>query len=349
MIPSILLTTTTKSDPYYSSSSSLKLPILLETDHFAVVAKPPCVPCHRTEIQTVNGRTRRQRQQRRRRRKGDEEENSNHDDDDNEDDDFIVPVIQRAKLTFPQHANTNNIHLVHRLDSPTSGCLLLAFSSDACRKLSQALSTHGIKTYYSLCRGDSGSLMRERCRRLGLGADEMTIGGGTTTGPFLINDNVKDSKGIQRTAVTEIQSLWGSTHPRRTCFIQSRLTKTGRWHQIRQHLGKLNHPIVGEKQHHKDIYENKEWKILLESLGLEQRLFLHCQRLHIPMNDELNDLLLLNNNTINDNDDDMSSSSFLDVQCPLPSDMQTVIDLMDWSKDVRKALPELFELYPTIA
>jgi len=269
-----------------NNDPSLMLPVIFETDHLAVVAKPPGIPCHRTEIETSSGRKRLQRNE-----------------------DSGVTVLQLARRTFPHHSN---IHLVHRLDAVTSGCLLLAFSSNACRQSSTALAQYGQKTYYSLCRGDGASL-RDR------------------GGPFLVNGDVKDSKGIQRQAETEIEGLWGSSGtPRRCCLVQSR-PRTGRWHQIRQHLGRENFPIVGETRHHKDIRENRAWKEILDEIGIQQRVCLHCHQLKIENGLE-----------------GLVENGKLDVNCPLPLDMKTIISLTDWAEDAQSALPKLFETYPTV-
>eukprot|EP00546_Thalassionema_frauenfeldii_P020125 CAMPEP_0178902614 /NCGR_PEP_ID=MMETSP0786-20121207/4704_1 /TAXON_ID=186022 /ORGANISM="Thalassionema frauenfeldii, Strain CCMP 1798" /LENGTH=290 /DNA_ID=CAMNT_0020573903 /DNA_START=49 /DNA_END=922 /DNA_ORIENTATION=- len=276
-ILSILLST--PSDP-----SSLILPVLFETDHLAVVAKPPCVACHRTEIKTTRGRNRVY--------SSGKDENGMH-------------ILKRAP--FPHH---QNIHLVHRLDAVTSGCLLLAFSSVACRQASEALANRGQKTYYSLCRGH-GQGLRDR------------------GGPFIVSGDVKDSKGIKRQAETEIEGLWGSSKPRRCCLVRSR-PRTGRWHQIRQHLGRENFPIVGETRHHKDIGENRAWKEILDELGIQQRA-----------------VSSLSSTKIDGDLGGLVENGKLDVKCPLPFDMRTMISLTDWAKEAQNSLPELFETYPT--
>ena len=46
------------------------------------------------------------------------------------------------------------IHLVHRLDRATSGCLLLAFDRDTASALGRTLMSHAFeKDYLAVCRG----------------------------------------------------------------------------------------------------------------------------------------------------------------------------------------------------
>ena len=68
------------------------------------------------------------------------------------------------------------VNLVHRIDQPTSGCLLISFHADASRALQAALSSaRARKTYFALCRGE-GTPLRER-------------------GTFVVDGAVRDEKG----------------------------------------------------------------------------------------------------------------------------------------------------------
>jgi len=257
------------------------LDVLFESDHIAVVSKPGNVPCHHLEIQ--RGKRKRTVIQ--------------GNPSDGKDGAAVVPMIQRARMTFPQH---ESIHLVHRLDSPTSGCLILAFSPEAAREASDALA-RGQKTYYAMCRGNGESL-RNR-------------------GIFVAEGDVKDSRGrIKSGAITEIECLFGTDGPpRRCCFVRCQ-PKTGYYHQIRQHLAREHHPIVGENRHRKDIKENKFWRVELGLLP-QSRICLHCHRITLRR-------------------DDASSDGFqylpidgLDVKCPLPEDMRKLIELTSFADE----------------
>ena len=225
--------------------------------------------------------------------------------------------------------NVNKIHLVHRLDAPTSGCLMIAFNADAARQASQLFNNHTTeKTYFALCRGDGESLRRRSH---------------DSDGYFVVDGDVKDSKGIQRNAKTKIRCWMGSNgqaweNGRRCCLVEA-VPFTGRFHQIRSHLGREHHPLVGETQHHKDIKENRAWKEILDRHDIPQRPCLHCHRLVV---EDLEGTGLFDDNDEKGLDQSSSSCRILDVSCPLPDDFQRMIRLTDWSDQALKRLPQLF-------
>jgi len=260
-----------------SNSPPPALDVLFENEHIAVVSKPGNVPCHHLEIQ--RGKRKRTVIQGRSSDSGDAS--------------AVIPMIQRARLAFPQH---ESIHLVHRLDSPTSGCLILAFSPEAAREASDALA-RGQKTYFALCRGNGESLQKR--------------------GVFVAEGDVKDSRGRVKTgAITEIECLYGTDGPPRRCCLVRCRPKTGYYHQIRQHLGRENHPIVGENRHRKDIKENKYWRIELGLLP-QSRICLHCHRVTLRRDDgdgQVDEFQYL-------------PTDGLDIRCPLPEDMRRLLEL----------------------
>ena len=276
-----ILLATGRTAPSQSQSQLQRTPppldVLYQNDHIAVIAKPPICPCHRLEI----------RKDRKRRTVKDNDK------------DAVIPVLQRAVATFPQK---DSVRLVHRLDSPTSGCLLLAFSPEATKEASKALA-NGEKTYFALCRGNGESLRRR--------------------GIFRAEGDITDSRGrIKSGALTEFECLYGTDGPPRRCCLVRCKPRTGFYHQIRQHLGRENHPIVGENRHHPDRKENRFWR---DELGLlpQSRICLHCHRILLE-NTEGNFQFLPRDG--------------LDVTCPLPKDMKSLIELTDFSGEAMKLL-----------
>mmetsp|Transcript_36619 Transcript_36619/g.46659 ORF Transcript_36619/g.46659 Transcript_36619/m.46659 type:complete len:329 (+) Transcript_36619:40-1026(+) len=109
---------------YSSDKVEDPVPVLFRGDHFAVVAKPPSIPCHNSKY--VGKRA-----------------------------DGPRPLLQRTRDTLGQRVN-----LVHRLDRGASGCVLVGMNQEVTAALQIALQ-EGEKTYYALVRGE-GSTYRDK-------------------------------------------------------------------------------------------------------------------------------------------------------------------------------------------
>jgi len=170
--------------------------------------------------------------------------------------DNMTYVLQEANKQFGR-----KIYTPHRLDRGTSGCLVLAFSSDAATILHNAMvSDRCQKTYIALTRGE-GTKFRD-------------------LGWFKVSRPIKDEKKILREATTYFNFVAGGADPRVGLVLAQ--PKTGRWHQIRKHLNGLAHPVLQDAVHG-DTRFNKELRArfpgLLPGGG---RLALHCWRLALP-------------------------------------------------------------------
>ena len=150
------------------------------------------------------------------------------------------------------------IYNVHRLDSKTSGVMVLAFSSEVASVLTKQFEQKEVqKTYFAIVQGNPGE------------------------GTFDSKVLVKKKSKFKKPAVTHYKTL-------RT--VQSKLTskdktdielslveinpETGRWHQLRQHFAKNRFDIIGDT-HHGDFTLNK---IILADTDI-RRLFLHAGKL----------------------------------------------------------------------
>lgn len=150
------------------------------------------------------------------------------------------------------------IYNVHRLDSKTSGVIVLALSSEMAKELTLQFERKEVaKTYYALVQGNPGE--------------------GTFDGKVVVK---KKSK-FKKSAVTHYKTL--ETVPTQICYKEKEnveLSKveinpeTGRWHQLRQHFAKNRFDIVGDT-HHGDFTLNK---IILADTNV-RRLFLHAGKL----------------------------------------------------------------------
>jgi tRNA pseudouridine65 synthase len=150
------------------------------------------------------------------------------------------------------------IYNVHRLDSKTSGVIVLAFSSEVAHDLTLQFERKEVnKTYYAIVQGNPGE--------------------GTFSGKVLVKKRSKFKKPAVtnfktlRTVQTEIS--YKEKENVSLSFVEVN-PETGRWHQLRQHFAKNMFDILGDS-HHGDFTLNK---IITEKTGVK-RLFLHAGKL----------------------------------------------------------------------
>lgn len=129
----------------------------------------------------------------------------------------------------------HEVHPVHRLDRGTSGVLLFAFDRDAVAFWQASLaSADADKRYLAVVRG-------------------------RTLTPQRIEHPVKKDKGSKerKDAVSEVVSATPSAVDR--CSLAEVRVLSGRWHQVRQHLAHLRHPVLGDADHG-DTRENRRYR-----------------------------------------------------------------------------------------
>jgi tRNA pseudouridine65 synthase len=144
------------------------------------------------------------------------------------------------------------VYPVHRLDRATSGVLVFALSSEYASVLQGSFDARDVdKTYLALVRGKPP-------------------GSGVIESPM-----EKREGGPKVDAVTEFETLFMSDVAR-VSLVEAR-PRTGRRHQIRRHLRRINHPIAGDVNYGKGV-ENRGYRA---ELGL-YRLALHAKRLSFP-------------------------------------------------------------------
>jgi tRNA pseudouridine65 synthase len=141
------------------------------------------------------------------------------------------------------------VYPVHRLDRATSGVLVFALSPEHARVLQGSFDARKVdKTYLALVRGKPPSK-------------------GVIDTPM-----EKREGGPKVEAVTEYQTLFMSDIAR-VSLVEAR-PRTGRRHQIRRHLRRIDHPVAGDVRYGKGI-ENRSYRV---DLGL-YRLALHAKQL----------------------------------------------------------------------
>ncbi|QGY47162.1 hypothetical protein GM418_26910 [Maribellus comscasis] len=152
------------------------------------------------------------------------------------------------------------VYNVHRLDSKTSGVIVLAFSSEMAKELTLQFERKEVqKTYFAIVQGNPGE------------------------GKFESKVLVKKKSKFKKPAVTNfktLQTVQTDISYKEKENVQLSLVEiqpeTGRWHQIRQHFTQNHFDILGDT-HHGDFTLNK---IITEKTGVK-RLFLHAGQLKI--------------------------------------------------------------------
>ena len=157
---------------------------------------------------------------------------------------------------------TNQIQPVHRLDKDTSGVLLLAFTPDTLKKLSNYFYQGLVhKKYLALVHGN----FDESAQDVQTWDYPLSKDAGGRNNPAGNGKKVK--------AKTCYTILRQSPH---YALLQITLI-TGRKHQIRRHAKFSGHPVTGDKRYG----SKKSISFLKENCGYD-RLGLHAQSIEIP-------------------------------------------------------------------
>jgi tRNA pseudouridine65 synthase len=157
---------------------------------------------------------------------------------------------------------------IHRLDKPTSGILLFAFSNEAARKLCDLFTDKKIiKTYLALVRGytKEHEIIDYPLKKIW---DKMTDKNS------MKNQPPQDAKTEYRRLFTFELAVPVHPHPTSRYSIIEVTPHTGRLRQIRRHMKHIFHPILGDHKHG----DNSHNRMFADRFGLD-RLMLHAHSL----------------------------------------------------------------------
>ena len=153
------------------------------------------------------------------------------------------------------------IHLVHRLDRATSGCLLLAFDRDSASALGKAVMARQLDKYYlAICRGWP--------------EEAFTIDHPLDGGPGKPQKKPAVTR-FRRLATGELDEPSAGFATSRYALLECELA-TGRFRQIRRHLKHASHHLIGDTSHG-DGRHNRAFRMR----GVH-RMLLHAWRLQFP-------------------------------------------------------------------
>ncbi len=198
--------------------SDFNLPVFYEDEAFIVVDKPAGLPVHKNDFMPNDA-------------------------------DYLTKAIGRLK--------GKSVYNVHRLDSKTSGVIILAFSREAASLLTRQFEEKSVeKTYIALAKGKPGE------------------------GTFDEKVVVKKKSKFKKPAITHYRTiksistgLISKDEPVDLSLVEVK-PETGRWHQIRQHFARKRYDIIGDT-HHGDFALNR---MITEKTGIK-RLMLHASEI----------------------------------------------------------------------
>ena len=199
---------------------TFKIPIIFQDEHLIVVDKPVNLPVHKNDFMPHDAH-------------------------------YLTKLL--GELTGKW------IYNVHRLDSKTSGVMVLAFSKEAAHELTlQFERKEVVKKYVAVVEENPGE------------------------GSFDRKVLVKKKSKFKKPALTHFKTLetletgisFSEKENINISFVEI-TPATGRWHQIRQHFAQNHNDIIGDT-HHGDFTLNK---IITEKTGVK-RLLLHASQLN---------------------------------------------------------------------
>ncbi len=165
---------------------------------------------------------------------------------------FAMQILrdQIGRLVYP----------VHRLDRPTSGILLFALSSECAKLLVEQFVERTIsKTYVAFVRGfspDEGSFESALKDKPNAFSDTRLL------------ERERDARTDFRTTARYELPFSDGRHPTSRYSLMEIIPRTGRRHQIRRHLKRAAHPIVGDTTHG----DHRHNKRLHQRFGLSRML-----------------------------------------------------------------------------
>lgn len=172
---------------------------------------------------------------------------------------------QTYMLQKTRELTGSKVYPVHRLDQPTAGVLLFAFSSEVARLLSERFRQQMVyKSYVAVARG-----FVAHC--------------GTIDYPLVPNAYMPKKGQVPKAAVTDYQRLatvelpiaLGSFSTCRYSLVAI-YPRTGRMHQIRRHFHHISHPLIGDTAYG----DGRHNRIFRERFGCH-RLLLACVALSL--------------------------------------------------------------------
>lgn len=163
-------------------------------------------------------------------------------------------LVPRRKIVLQQLRNQigQKLYPVHRLDVATSGVLLMALNSQAASRLCSEFQKNRVqKTYWAIVRGylpEAGTI-------------DLPLESDSSNEMLPCLTEYKTLKKI------ELPFQVGKKYKTARYSWLEVFPKTGRFHQIRRHMNRISHPIIGDCDHG-DSHHNRFFREELKISGL---------------------------------------------------------------------------------
>lgn len=169
--------------------------------------------------------------------------------------------LEEKGIPNPQSKIPNRIGIVHRLDKDTSGLIVVAKSEEVHEKLSAQFQDRTVyKRYLALVHGEF---------------DENV---GTIDAPIAREKHNRTKMGVRGHGRNAL-SLWKVKERFEKFTLVEVEIKTGRTHQIRVHLGFINHPVVGDETYNNGRDKSVANQQIRKAIQNLNRFFLHAEKL----------------------------------------------------------------------
>ena len=149
----------------------------------------------------------------------------------------------RFALQMVRDQVSRHVYPVHRLDKPTSGVLVFAFTPEAARLLTEAFARRDVtKTYLAVVRGyvEAHGIIDYPLKEQ---LDKTTDARAHPDKPAQ-----PAVTAYRRLAQVEVPVAVGRYPTSRYSLVEAR-PETGRMHQIRRHMKHIFHPVIGDGKH----------------------------------------------------------------------------------------------------
>lgn len=204
----------------------------------------------------------------------------------------LAQDAETAALQIVRDQLEKHIYPIHRLDRPTSGILLFALSKEAAAAIYEQLSDRSaIKEYWALTRG-----WLTEAREIDSALDKNQV--------YPEPGKEKEPKFqealtlIEPLQTIELPNAVGRYETARYSLVKA-YPKTGRTHQIRRHLTRENHPIIGDTRYgdgshnafFREAFDCKRLMLAARSVRFKhpisgEDLFIEC-----PLADDMSEVL----------------------------------------------------------